>query len=113
MAQRMVVRNRKKESFWRRHVRAQTTNGESVRAYCRGRGLKEPAFYWWRRELAQRDRKVPPTPTFLPVKVATTGAGDRAEQVTIELRGGRVLRLPMQMPAAHVTQWVRAVEAAS
>jgi len=44
-----------KERHWREVIRAQGVSGRSVRAYCRGAGVKESAFYWWRRELARRD----------------------------------------------------------
>ena len=113
MAQRGVVRDRKKEAFWRRHVRGQVARGESVRAYCRGRGLKEPAFYWWRRELAQRDRKTPATPpAFVPVVLQSPAVVGQVEGVTLELRVGRVLRLPA-LPVSQVVEVVRAIEAAS
>ena len=43
-----------KERYWRELVRRQQRSGQSVREYCRGAGVKESAFYWWRRELAGR-----------------------------------------------------------
>lgn len=43
-----------KERYWRELVRGQQRSGQSVREYCRGAGVKESAFYWWRRELAGR-----------------------------------------------------------
>ena len=43
-----------KERHWRELIRGQQLSGESVREYCRGAGVKESAFYWWRRELARR-----------------------------------------------------------
>lgn len=49
-----------KERFWREMVQGQQQSGQSVREYCRCAGVKESAFYWWRRELARRSetRKV-------------------------------------------------------
>jgi hypothetical protein len=47
-------RNQAKERMWRGHVRAQEAGGGSVRGYCRGHGLSEAGFYWWRQELARR-----------------------------------------------------------
>jgi hypothetical protein len=32
-------------------------SGLSIRAFCRAEGIAEPRFYWWRRELAQREQK--------------------------------------------------------
>jgi len=43
-----------RERHWREVIRAQGRSGQSVRAYCRGAGVKEATFYWWRRELARR-----------------------------------------------------------
>jgi len=43
-----------KERYWRRLVQGQGRSGQSVREYCRQAGVKESAFYWWRRELARR-----------------------------------------------------------
>jgi hypothetical protein len=111
MMRRGVVRNRKKESFWRRHVRAQTAGRESVRAYCRGHGLKEPACYWWRRELARRDA-AQPAAAFVPVMLQSPAAGDGVEGIALELQGGRVLRLPA-LPVSRGVELVRAIEAAS
>jgi hypothetical protein len=47
--------NPAKERFWRQAIRRQRRSGLSIRAYCEENGLKEPSFYWWRRELAWRD----------------------------------------------------------
>lgn len=43
-----------KEQQWREVIRAQKSSGQSVREFCRQAGVKEAAFYWWRRELARR-----------------------------------------------------------
>ena len=108
MMRRMTVRDRKKEAFWRRHVRRRAAGGESVRAYCRGHGLKEPAFYWWRRELARRDA-AQPAAAFVPVMLQSPAAAGQVEGVALELRGGRVLRLPA-MGVSQVVELVRALE---
>ena len=54
-----------KERYWRTVVQGQQPSGQSVREYCRQAGVKESAFYWWRRELARRGsgRKVAPQRT--------------------------------------------------
>ena len=44
-----------KERFWRGTLREQANSGQSVRAFCRERQLTEAAFYFWRRELKQRE----------------------------------------------------------
>jgi hypothetical protein len=44
----------RKQSHWEQVVRRWEQSSQSVRAYCRAEGLRETAFYWWRRELARR-----------------------------------------------------------
>jgi hypothetical protein len=69
-------RDREKESKWRQHVAGQAASGLAVRAYCRGRGLSEQSFHWWRRELVRRAGEktgVPAAPAFVPVRVASKG----------------------------------------
>lgn len=54
-----------RENFWREQVgawRAEVERAEragrqpvTVREFCRSRGLREPRFYFWRRELARRE----------------------------------------------------------
>ena len=47
--------NGEKEQFWRRIVAGQADSGLSIRRYCLDRGVKEPSFFAWRKELARRD----------------------------------------------------------
>ena len=64
-----------RETFWREQVGAWRDEVEraeragraaiSVREFCRGRGLREPSFYFWRRELSRRGTE----PVFAPVTV--------------------------------------------
>ena len=44
-----------KEQFWRRIVAGQAGSGLSIRGYCSDRGVNEPSFFAWRKELARRD----------------------------------------------------------
>jgi hypothetical protein len=55
MAGRTRRRNGEKERFWRQLVGGHAGSGLSVREYCTDRGVSEPSFFAWRRELAQRD----------------------------------------------------------
>jgi hypothetical protein len=50
------ARDLKKERFWRGILRQQRQGGLTIRDFCRQRGLTEPLFYAWRRELQRRDR---------------------------------------------------------
>ena len=46
-----------KERFWREVLRRQAASGVSVREVCRREALKESAFYFWKRTIAERDRQ--------------------------------------------------------
>jgi len=50
-----VKRDASKEKFWRKTMAEACSSGQSVRKFCRKRGLKEDLFYAWRRELKTRD----------------------------------------------------------
>lgn len=94
MASDLSVRDRKKESSWRRHLKAQREGGLSVAAYCRLGGLPEHGFYWWRRELARRDAAAPAA--FVPVNVAAEPAAALEQErgvLEIVLPGDRRVRV--------------------
>jgi hypothetical protein len=55
-----------KEKYWRRMVRRWKRSGQTGRDFCATRGLSEPSFYAWRREIARRDQE-PPPPTCCPL----------------------------------------------
>jgi transposase-like protein len=109
-----------KQRHWEEVVRRWREGGQSVAAFCRGEGLRESAFYCWRRKLARRgDRTVErapdtatgprpqprpvtpalrlsrqsPTSPFLPVHVVDAGATEAAPRVEIVLRQGRTVRV--------------------
>jgi hypothetical protein len=44
------------ERSWRQRLRRFERTGLSVRQFCRAEGVEEYTFFWWRRELAKRDR---------------------------------------------------------
>jgi hypothetical protein len=50
-------KNAVKESFWRDVLRRHAKSGLSVRTFCRQQKLAENSFYWWRRQIAVRDRR--------------------------------------------------------
>jgi hypothetical protein len=89
-------RSGEKESYWRGHVERQSSSGESIRGYCRGRSLSEASFHFWRRELGVRDREA-------TGKRGIGSAGLIAVEITedvplramleIECPGGAVVRL--------------------
>jgi len=46
-----------KEIFWRETLLAFGAADQTVRQFCKARGLTEPCFYAWRRTIAERDQK--------------------------------------------------------
>ena len=43
-----------REREWRGAIEQWRQSSQTVRSYCRAQGLKESAFYFWRRELTRR-----------------------------------------------------------
>jgi hypothetical protein len=106
-----------RESFWRDTLAAFAASGQSVPSFCEERGLKKPTFYSWRLKLARHDRQRTSLtsagprstqPAFVPVMVEPRAIAEESFQV--DLRGGRVLRLPASMPAARLAEVVHALE---
>jgi transposase-like protein len=44
----------RRQSYWEQVVRRWKDSGRSVRDYCQAEGLRESAFYFWRRKLELR-----------------------------------------------------------
>ena len=92
----------RKQRYWEEVVRRWREGGQSVRGFCRAEGLRESAFYFWRRELTRGGDRVDagngsrpqarpmtpvsrsstqvsprhgPAPSFLPVKVVGPASG--------------------------------------
>src|SRR5262245_36965263 len=102
---RTLHRDLNKEQFWREAVSAWQKSGLSVRAFCAGRGLAEPSFYSWRRELARRGQgsaKPPARPKLVPVRVVADAL------LEVELPSGVVVRVPAATDAAAVAKLVAA-----
>jgi hypothetical protein len=97
-----------REAKWRRILARQDKSGLSVRGFCQRERLPESAFYAWRRTIQHRDVQRTPAPAFVPLMVQTDAAADGA--VIVQLRGGRVLRLPLSMPPAQLAALVHAIE---
>jgi len=101
------------EARWRGLIAQQHKSGLRVRAFCARQGIAEPGFYAWRRELGRRDRERKPAPAFVPMVLPPAKSPESDSRIVIELRGDRVLRQPVEMPLAQVTELVRAIEAVS
>lgn len=100
-----VVRELKKEAFWRRMVRGQVGSGLSIRAWCRRRRLNEAAFYRWRAELTRRDaQRSKSKTTFVPVRVAEDQAANTSGQIEILLTAGRCVRVSGRVDRQALTE---------
>ena len=101
-------RDGKKERSWRKLLQEQSRSGLSVRAFCEERGLRQHAFYFWRREVQRRDtersalkssqsgpvrRAVPQPQAFAAITVSDAGIGSSAPSIEIVLGNGVCLRL--------------------
>jgi hypothetical protein len=107
-------RDSKREALWRGVLSRQRESDLTVRAFCRREKVSEPSFYAWRRVIRQRDAERQPRakrsrPAFVPLVVREPHSADSA--ITVDLRGGRVLRLPAETAAARLAELVHAIEA--
>lgn len=111
---RIRARSAAREQFWRRMLADWKSSGLAVRAFCRRHHLAEPTFYYWRQELARRDRqpsacREPATlvtpPAFVPVRVVAH------EPIEIVVRSGQIVRVAAGFDATHLRAIVEALEA--
>jgi hypothetical protein len=109
-------RDPRRETRWRKILANQAVSGLSVREFCRRQKLTEASFYFWRRTIAERDGEPvypvtarPTLPTFLPVRVSNEAPSTAS--ISIELAGGRVLKLPESMSTERLVDLIDALEA--
>lgn len=89
-----------RRTYWQDVMRRWREGGQSVRAFCRAEGLRESAFYFWRRKLASRGPRtrrrpepVLPPPAFLPMKLVSDNPAEAVQGIEIVLTHGRVVRV--------------------
>ncbi len=93
---------------WRQIIDGQRFSGLTVAAYCRDRGIKDSAFYAWKRRLrSPRKRNRSSAPVFVEVKSAKTSA---SEAIEICLRGERRLLVRRGFDRDLLVEVVRALE---
>lgn len=97
------------EQLWRSRLDRFRHSGLSVRAYCARERLRETAFYFWRRQIAQRDARRPADPpAFLPVQVVPAAA----PPLEVVLPDGHVVRVPPGFDPALLRAVLAALEGA-
>jgi hypothetical protein len=79
--------SRKVREWQRRMLRFQKAR-QSVTEFCREEGISAPAFYQWRKRLAQQPRPGEDAAGFKPVRLVA------AATVAVRLRGGTQLHVP-------------------
>ena len=118
-------RSVEREEFWRLVIQEHAASGLSIKAFCRREAVSEASFYFWRRELANRDGeadKAPSSPAIIPVRVVDSEsnksradlAGDgrqlaSSSVVEVSVPGGFTLRADAAMEPRHVTAWLMAL----
>ncbi len=124
-----------KRQRWRELVDRCRQSGQTVREFCHSAGVKESAFYWWRRTLARcrrgrgghrhseagvarRKRAAVTTvregqvaPRFLPVQVVMDEGRELASGVEIHWGNGRRVRLCRQFDAPTLAAVLAVLEA--
>jgi hypothetical protein len=96
-----------KEQQWQRWIRDWRTSGLTVRAFCQQRGLAQPSFYAWRRELERRQAAAA---AFVAVRLV--GDEPRVVPAAIELvlDGQRTVRVAPGFDAATLRQLLAILE---
>lgn len=118
-------RSNEKEEFWRLVLNEHAASGLSVRAFCKREAVSEASFYFWRRELTNRDQQsdgVPSSPAIIPVRVVDSepnnpradlsGDGQRpasSSVVEVSFPGGFILRADAAMEPKAVNAWLVAL----
>jgi transposase-like protein len=125
MAKHARKRDGERAAFWRSAILRQEASGQSIRAFCLAEGIKESAYYHWRRELARRDVESPTrnpdagdATTVVPAQLvdATTVVpvrllDDRNNVALVEIVAGNgyVIRVGETATTDHVRRVLRAV----
>lgn len=98
--------------FWRATLAEFATAGQTVRDFCRQRGLHEKRFFTWRRALGlspvarpgpDAPPAPPPAPGFVPVRVVPDTTAE------VSLPGGVTVRVPVHADPAAVARLVAAL----
>jgi transposase-like protein len=91
---------------WRQIIDGQRASGLTVAAYCRDRGIKDSAFYAWKRRLRSPAKsKRSATPAFVEVKPPKT-----AGAIEICLPAGRCLVVRRGFDRELMIELIRALE---
>ena len=79
-----------KREYWRKLIAEQEASGETIRGFCRRRGISDHSFYFWRRRLQQG----------APVQFALVKTVGNEAPLELFLAGGERLRIGNGVDAA-------------
>ncbi len=84
------------EAYWRVHVEAWRSSGQSRAEYCALHGLSRKTFDWWAWRLDRQGRPAPADPAahFVPVEIADVCDRDEAEAAPV----GDEARIEIALP---------------
>ena len=83
----MSTKQEQRRELWRQRIAEQESSGQTIRAYCRERELKEHAFYGWRGRLRKQN-----TPVRFALVESRPGE-EAAAPIELMLAGGDRLRI--------------------
>jgi len=85
------------ERQWRERMAGWRASGLSVRDFCQRRGLTEPTFHYWRRELRMRDSAASTT-----AMSSSSGKKSRPAFVPLTVVPSATLAVEVRCPSGHV-----------
>lgn len=83
----MTAKQVERRELWRQKIAQQEKSGQTVSAFCREHGLREPCFYGWRQRLGS---KKPVAFALVETKLAT----EVSQPVELILTSGDRLHIP-------------------
>ncbi len=108
MMKRMRRGDAQRRQYWEEVVRRWRDGGQSVRGFCRAEGVPESAFYFWRRELMRRGKRLNAENTAPPPACPTTPVSHATARILP--RGPAPSFLPVQVMGPDVTETFPGVE---
>lgn len=85
------------ERQWRERMAGWRASGLSVREFCQRRGLTEPTFHYWRRELRMRDMAASTA-----AMSSSSGKKSRPAFVPLTVLPTATLAVEVRCPSGHV-----------
>lgn len=75
---------------WRKRIAQQAESKQTIRAFCRERGIDEHSFYIWRQRLREQPA------SFALVETRSTAPASAGQTIEVLLAGGDRLRIPSE-----------------